>query len=520
MYLVTSDEMKEIDRATIEKYGVPASVLMENAGSNITQAILNEFGPVFYKRVSVFCGGGNNGGDGFVIARHLKSEGAIVRVYFTGDRDRLSPESGTNLEICRKYGIEIIIIKSLTDIEKNAFDIMGSDIIIDALIGTGLKKDVEGFAAQLIIYLNSLGKYTVSVDVPSGVDSDTGGTRGAAVYADLTVTLGLPKIGLAIYPGIECAGKLVVADINFPVELLSMPRRHVLITKEIAAPMMPYRPPNANKGHFGPVLIVGGCRGMGGAVALAARAALRAGAGVVTLAVPGSLHDSIKSRTDEAIVAAISESKEGILSIDNYDRIMELAQKAKVVAIGPGMGRDRETQALVRKLVESVKSPLVIDADGINAVSEDKKCLKNVKKDVILTPHIGEMSGLTGISIEDIIKDKIRVASEFTREYRVNVLLKDGRSIISDTGSNIYINTTGNSGMATPGSGDALTGAIAAFMAHGMPAAQAGIAAGYVHGLAGDMLLAKMSGEGITASDIIDYIPVAIKDLKKQEATR
>ncbi len=351
--------------------------------------------------------------------------------------------------------------------------------------------------------------------MPSGVNSDTGAVMGTAIYANLTVTFGLPKIGISIYPGLECTGKLVVADINFPMELLSMPRKNVLMTGELIAPMLPYRPANANKGHFGPILIIGGSRGMGGAVSLAARAALKAGAGIVTLAVAESLHDSIKSRTDEAIIAALKETRDGLLGLDNFDRIMELAHSAKVVAIGPGMGRDRETQALARKLIESIDRPIVIDADGLNAVSEDKKCLKNIKKDVILTPHIGEMSRLTGVIIEDIIKDKIRVISDFVAENKVNVLLKDGRSLLADTGGNIYVNTTGNSGMATPGSGDALTGIVAAFMAHGMPAAQAGITGNYIHGLAGDLLLPKMSEEGITASDIIENIPVAIKNQKK-----
>jgi len=510
--------MKEIDALTSEKYGVPALILMENAGSNTVQALLNEYGPVFMRRVSVFCGQGNNGGDGFVIARHLKSEGAIVRVYFTGEKEKLTAEARQNYGLCEKYGIEIIKVGSMVDIEKCSSDIASSEIIIDSLLGTGLTRDVDGFLASLIVYINGLMRYIVSVDVPSGVDSDTGDIRGVAVRASLTVTFGLPKIGLAIYPGLEYTGKLVVADINFPPELLGRPRKNVLITPEIASSMLPYRHPNANKGHFGPVLIIGGSRGMGGAVALAARAALRSGAGIVTMAVPESLHDSIKSRTDEAIVAGLKETEDGCISSENYERIMELSGKAKVVAIGPGMARNRETQALARRIIESINKPLVVDADAINAVSDDKKCLKDIKKDVILTPHIGEMSSLTGIKIEDIIKNKIRVIRDFTEQYRVNVLLKDGRSITGDYEGNIYVNTTGNSGMATPGSGDALTGIISSFVAHGMLSLQAGITAAFIHGLAGDMLLKEKSGEGIIASDIVENIPVAIRQLKKQEA--
>lgn len=515
MYLVTSEEMKEIEKVTMEKYGVPASILMENAGANAVQAVLNEFGAVFFRRVCVLCGGGNNGGDGFVIARHLKSEGAAVKVFFTGEKGKLTPESKTNYEICEKYGMEIIPLRSMADVEKVSYDLVNSDIIIDALMGTGLKKDVEGFMAQLIVYVNSLNKFTVAVDVPSGVDPDTGDIKGVAVQASLTVTFGLPKIGLSIYPGLEYTGKLVVADINFPSELLARPRKNVLMTGEIVVPMLPYRHPNANKGHFGPVLIIGGSRGMGGAVSLAAKAALKAGAGIVTAAVPENLHDSIKAGCDEVIIAPLKETEDGSISGDSYERLMELAQKAKVVALGPGMGRNRETQSLIRRLVEGILKPVVLDADGINAVSEDKKCLKNIKKDVILTPHIGEMSRLTGVKIEDIIKDKIRILQDFTSAFKANVLLKDGRSVMADFENNIYINTTGNSGMATPGSGDVLTGIIAAFMAHGLLSVQAGIAGSFLHGLAADMLLSQMSEEGITASDIVRNIPVAIKQLRK-----
>lgn len=515
MYLVTSEEMKEIDKTTMEKYGVPASILMENAGANVTQAILNEFGAVFYRRVCVICGGGNNGGDGFVIARHLKSEGASVKVFFTGDRDKLSQESKTNHDICCKYGIEIVSLKSMVDVEKTGYDLVNCDIIVDALIGIGLKNDIDGFIAQLIVYLNSLNKFTAAVDVPSGVDPDTGDIRGVAIHASLTVTFGLPKMGITIYPGLEYAGKLVVADINFPSELLSMPRKNVLMTREIIAPMLPYRHPNANKGHFGPVLIVAGSRGMGGAAALTAKAALKTGAGVVIAAVPESLHDSIKAGSDEVILVSLKETEEGTISGDNYERIMEFSQKSKVTVIGPGMGRNRETQVLIRRLVESIQKPMVLDADGINAVSDDKKCLKNIRKDVIFTPHIGEMSRLTGIKIEDIIKDKTGILREFAKQFSVNVLLKDGRSVLADYEGNIYVNTTGNSGMATPGSGDVLSGVISAMMAHGLLSVQAGIVAGFIHGLAGDLLLSKISEEGITASDIIKNIPVAIKDLKK-----
>ncbi|MBP7792929.1 MAG: NAD(P)H-hydrate dehydratase [Candidatus Goldbacteria bacterium] len=516
MYLVTATEMKEIDKLTTEKYGMPPSILMENAGANAVSAILNETGSIVFKKVYVFCGDGNNGGDGFVIARHLKSEGAFVRIIFCGDEKKLSDESMLNYKIAKNYGIDVCGVSSLKDVEKITDDIITSDIIVDAFIGTGLKSEVKDFTARIITFINNLAKYTVAVDVPSGIDSDTGNVMGVAVRANLTVTFGLPKIGISIYPGLEYVGKLIVADINFPPQLLLIPRKNILITPEIIFPLLPYRHPNANKGHFGPVLIIGGSRGMGGAVALAAKAALKTGAGVVTAAVPGSLHDSIKSSSDEVIVAPLKETDDGFITPDNFERIIELSEKAKIIVIGPGIGRKKETQSLVLKLIQKLDKPLIIDADGINAISEDKKCLKNIKKDVIITPHLGEMSRLTGIAIEEIIKDKIKVIKDFVKEYKINVLLKDGRSIVGDADGNIYVNTTGNSGMATPGAGDVLSGIIAAFAAHNISLQQAGIVGNYVHGMSGDLLLNEISGEGITANDIINKIPMAIKNLRNR----
>jgi len=518
MYLVNRSEMQEIEKTTMEKYRLPAAILMENAGTNVVGAMEQELGPLGTKRVNVFCGQGNNGGDGFVVARHLKTEGASVRVFFTGDYSQLKPESKENYDIAVMYGIDIINLRSVEDLRRYEKSAISCDVVVDALIGTGLNRNLEGFMATIIVFINLMNKYTVSVDIPSGVDSDTGMILGVAVYASLTVTFGLPKIGLTIYPALEYAGKLIVADINFPIELLSKPRANVLMTREIVRPMLPYRRPNANKGNFGPVLIIGGSPGLTGAVVLSMKAALRSGAGLVTAAVPEKLMDSVKAGSDEGIAAWLKQNKAGFISEEAYPQIMELAAKSRVVALGPGIGRDRETQSLIRKLVKDIKVPMVIDADALHAFSEDKTCLKNNIKDVILTPHIGEMSSLTGAGIEDIIKDKPGILRSFTREYKVNVILKDGRSMVGDVDGNIYINTTGNSGMATPGSGDVLTGVVAAFMAHGMPSAQAGITANFIHGMAGDLLLGILSEEGIIAGDIIEYVPRAIKALKKQEA--
>ncbi|MCE5300842.1 MAG: NAD(P)H-hydrate dehydratase [Spirochaetia bacterium] len=514
MYLVTSAEMKDIDKTTIERFGVTASILMENAGINVVEAMKNEYGRLFGRRVNVLCGGGNNGGDGFVVARHLKGEGAVVRIFFTGEYGSLSEESRLHYDAAFRYGIEIVPLKSIEQLRQAEVALTNCDVFVDALIGTGIKKDVDGFMAKLIVFINLLGRTVVAVDVPSGVDSDTGDIRGVAVYAALTVTFGLPKLGISVFPALEYTGKLLVADLNFPAQLLSIPRKHTLITAEIAASMMPYRHANANKGNFGPIFILGGSPGLTGAVVLSAKAALKSGAGIVTVGTAESLTGLVKSRSDEIITAGLKENN-GFLSEAAFENAMELADKAKVVVIGPGIGRNRGTQSLVRKLVKDINKPIIIDADGINAFAEHKELLKITGKDVIITPHIGEMSRLTGIRIEDIIKDKFRVLRDFVDACGINVLLKDGRSIVIDRDKNIYVNSTGNSGLATPGSGDVLTGIIAALTAHSIQTVQAGIAANYVHGMAADMLLDTISEEGITAQDVVNTVPGAIKALKK-----
>ncbi len=517
MFLVKSNEMKEIESRAVELFGISESILMENAGSSAVNAMISEYGNLFGKIICIFCGPGNNGGDGLVIARHLFTEGAIPYIFLVGEKSKMSNISSANLNAAIKYGIPVYELNSIEKLGEVHKICESSDMIIDAVFGTGLSRDIEGFVAKLIIYINSLNKIIISVDVPSGINSDTGNVMGVAIKADFTVTFGLPKLGLSIYPGYEYTGKTVLSDINLPPALLEMPRQNILVTNKIVRAMLPYRPRNANKGNFGPVLMVGGSPGLCGAVTLAARAALKSGAGIVNVCVPEGQYTTVKQVSEEIIVTSLKENKSGFISASNFDLICKLAEKSKVVLLGPGAGTDEETRDLLRKLIKFCQIPMVIDADAINAVAQDKNCLNNVKKDVIITPHIGEMARLCGISIERVIKEKLSLASDFAEKYEINVLLKDGRSILSDKDKNIYVNTSGNAGLATPGSGDVLAGVIASFKAQGAETTAAGMAGAYVHGLAADLLLDEMSEEGITASDVILKIPSAIKKIRKQE---
>jgi len=517
MYLVGAGEMRDIETRALESYGITENILMENAGAAAVNAMLAEYGPLGGKRICVFCGTGNNGGDGFVIARHLLSEGAVPYIFITCNREKMSSASAGNLTAAIKYGVSVYELNTMEQLGAVHPICSSCDLIIDAIFGNGISRAIEGFASKLIIYINSLGKITISVDLPSGINPDTGNIMGTAVQADMTVTFGLPKLGLSVYPGYQHTGKLVLADINFPPQLLGIPRKNVLITANIASAMLPYRPGNANKGTFGPVLIIGGSPGLCGAVTLAGRAALKSGAGIVNACVPEGQYTAVKSASEEMLVTSLKENKNGSISEKNREHIKGLIDKSKTVLIGPGAGTDEETRSLIREIIAYCDKPMIIDADGINAVAQDKNCLNNAKKDVIMTPHMGEMSRLCSIPIEQLMKEKITAASEFAVKNGINVLLKDGRSFLSDKDGNIYVNTTGNNGLASPGTGDVLAGIISSLKAQGTETAAAGIAGSYIHGLAADMLLKDMSEEGITASDVIVKIPSALKKIRKQE---
>lgn len=513
MKVVTSQEMREIDRITIEDYGIPSSVLMERAGLAVASKV-RELYPG--KKVIALCGVGNNGGDGIVAARNLHNWGFNVQVLICARKKDLSPESNKQYQIAKKIGIPIEFRNAL-----NAKDVHGA-VIIDAVFGTGLSRPVKGNIAGIFEFINNSEALVVSVDMPSGISSDTGEILGEAVKADCTVTFGLPKRGHYLYPGAEYTGRLFIKDIGFPEKLLLSDKLKVgLIDREIVLGLIPPRPKYSHKGDYGHVLVIAGSKGKTGAALMTARACLRSGAGLVTLAVPESLMDIFQGRVTEDMTLPLADDGSGMLSYKAIDQILAFAaQKADVIAIGPGIGVSDNTGKIMNELIRKSTLPMVIDADGINSLSRaigNRQgaigLLRKAKSPVILTPHAGEMARLLqrakGKRQRAVEKDRIKTAIAFSKETGTYLVLKGVPTTIAEPDGNAFINTTGNPGMATAGAGDVLTGVIASLLGQGLNPTYASVSGVYLHGLAGDMAAGRMGEYSMIASDIIDFLPEA-----------
>jgi len=519
MKVVTAEQMRNIDLVTIEKYGIPSTVLMERAGLSVAEKVRELFDK---KKVIVLAGGGNNGGDGIAAARNLHNWGWHVRVLLMLREDKLSPDCLSQYRTAKHSGVSIEFRKVVT--EK---DLHGS-LVIDALLGTGINKDVTSFMADVIRFLNAADVKIIAVDIPSGISSDSGQIMGAAVQADYTVTFGLPKIGHILFPGADYSGQLFIEDIGFPEQLLSAESLDFeTIEKNSASLLIPERPGYSHKGDYGHVLVIAGSQGKTGAALMTAKACLRTGAGLVTIGVPETLVDVFQSRVTEEMVLPLPDMGKGTFSAKAYDQIRNfLDTSANVLAIGPGITVDEDTADLLRKLLETVTVPMVLDADAINILAGRKDLLKKVKAPVILTPHVGEMARLLKSAACRSMKDKDKegLRSEIERnriglsrttamETGAYFVLKGAPTIVADPEGRIFINTTGNPGMATGGTGDVLTGILAGLLGQGMHPVDACRLAVYLHGLAGDTAAETLGMHSLIASDIIESIPRAFLSL-------
>ena len=521
--------MREIDRLTVERCGVPYPTLMETAGSRVVEAIIEYGEPITKSVFSVFCGKGNNGGDGAVAARVLWMRGApLVCVYIFGRIAETKGEARTNFEIVSriyeeerkraKYFPRLSIQEITEEDDANIYD--GADVVIDALFGTGLTRPAEGLYAKAIESINGYGDAAtiVSVDIPSGLPSDTGQPIGPHVQADLTVSLSAPKIGNVLAPAADANGKLIIASIGSPAWLIeeqSGSNLHLVEEGQVADWLQASRRRmDAHKGSVGDVLLIAGSRGKTGAAALSSETILRAGAGLVTVATARSAQSLLvtQART-EVMTEALDETPDGAISQSALDRALQLAQKRTVIAIGPGLSSsDESTRAFAREMVEKRTAPMVIDADGLNALAPWPDDLKGSDEaPIIVTPHPGEMARLTGKTNAEIAADRINVAQEFATKRHIITVLKGSRTIIASPGGEVYINPTGNAGMATAGSGDALTGLVAGLLAQ-RPSEplEAAIVAVYLHGLAGDLAANRLGMRPLIASDIIANLSEAI----------
>jgi hydroxyethylthiazole kinase-like uncharacterized protein yjeF len=506
MKVVNAEEMGLIDNLTIRKYGIPSLQLMERAGRAVALRVREDFGK---GNIVILVGPGNNGGDGLVAARYLKRYKFKVKVYLLFEEKNMSEDARVQLERIKKSRIPYVFSREIHNEE------LKDAIIIDALFGTGLKREISGRIAELIETINNSGNPVVAVDIPSGISSDDGSIMGKAIKADLTVTFGLPKRGHLLYPGSEYTGRLYVEDIGFPEELIkSKDLRVELLEKEFVKNLIPQRKRYSHKGTYGHLLIIAGSRGKTGACLLAARAALRTGAGLVTVGVPESLLQVFESRVTDEMCLGLPDRGDGLLKKDAIDLILEFIKKpGRVIAIGPGIGVSEDTKVIIKELIEQTEVPMVIDADGINCLQGMAEILKNKKGDIVLTPHPGEMARLTGLQIEEIERRRIDLPQELSLKYGATIVLKGVPTVIGHNG-NSYVNPTGNPGMAKAGSGDVLTGIIGGLMAQGLTGLDSAILGVYLHGLAGDIGASHKGGHSLLASDIIEYIPDAFKELK------
>ncbi len=498
------DEMRRLDKTASEKFGITEQLLMENAGLASYFAIYKELKDI-KKKFIICCGIGNNGGDGFVVARKLHSNGADVKVFILGDPSKYKGAAKTNLEIINRLSIESMHVSSLSQIKH---DISHCDVIIDAIFGTGLSRDIGGIYKDVIELINKSNAVVVSLDIPSGVSGNTGKIMGCAIKADFTITFGLPKLGNILYPGYEMGGKLYISHISFPPYLYEDDN----ITCQINEPLlMPIRQKTGHKGSFGDVLFIAGAKNYFGAPYLASYSFLKAGGGYSRLAAPKSITPFIASLSPEVVLIPQEETSDGSISLKNIEKLFQISEKVDMVIIGPGLSLNNETQQVILTLIEKIKKPILVDGDGITAVSKNMDVIKNRDSETILTPHLGEMSRITGISISELNDNKLQILQNICKEFKVITVLKGAHSLIGLPNKKVFINMTGNSGMATAGSGDVLTGTIAAMFGQGFSIIDAVKMGVFLHGLSGDLASYEKGEDGITAQDILNFLPKAIK---------
>src|SRR5882672_10318432 len=519
MKVFTAAQMREADRLTTERYGISSLQLMENAGAAITEFLREKFPDLARRKIAVLCGKGNNGGDGLVVARLLKESGCSPEVVLFANPGAVEGDAAINLKRWQQGLGELNIVTSGPEWKPVRADLEKADLIVDALLGTGLRGPVEGLLASVIADVNSVRSMhrtrvsVVSVDMPSGLASDGEDFGGPVVIADFTVTLTAPKLGQMVSPRASSCGVLVVRHIGTPPELLESDphlKMHWLEPAEFRGLPLA-RDPASHKGSYGHALIVAGSLGKSGAAVLAGRGALRSGAGLVTVATPLDVLPTVAAGAPEMMTAPLTGTEAGTASLRNLDyaRFADIARDKSVVAIGPGLSTHTETQQFIRTIVAETELPIILDADGLNAYAGMADHLNQRHAPVLaLTPHPGEMARLLGVTTKDVQARRLDVALEAAGKWRAHVILKGFHTILATPSGNAYFNTTGNPGMATGGTGDVLTGILAGLTAQfGTTDWPRVLGLGiYLHGLAGDIAASRVGEAPLIASDLIDAI--------------
>ena len=524
MKLATASQMRNIDSRAMKGHSIESLELMENAGAGIAAVIETEFAPIESKRVTIICGKGNNGGDGLVVARHLHSRGVRVRVFLLARCDELKGDPESNLKRWESVGGSVTELESeaaagWSDLEDA---LAGSDLAVDAMLGTGAEGSLTRKIAKAALALQECKCAVVAVDLPTGVDADTGAAGEPCVRATLTATLALMKVGLFLYPGVERAGRIVLVDIGIPASCVEEEGIATeLVENTLAAELLPGRPFNAHKGFCGKVAVIGGSVGLTGAVTLAGLGAMRSGAGLVTAYVPEGLNPILETKLTEVMTSPLPQTSAGSISAHALPRLLDLAGEVDAMLLGPGLSRAPESAELVRefarahKAMPAPKVPVVLDADGINAFEGKLDLLHGAGW--VVTPHPGEMSRLTGEKIGDIESRRIEAARELAVRSGLTLVLKGAPTVTAEGSGRCFVNSTGNPGMATGGTGDVLSGMILSFLGQGLEGPRAALLAVYLHGLAGDLAAAEKTVWGMSAGDIVDYLPQAFYALSMDD---
>lgn len=511
MRILSKDEMRALDDAATNEYNIPSLLLMENAGRSLYEFITWIFKERETRKISIISGKGNNGGDGIVLARYLLNHGIDHELFLLAEINEYKKDAKTNLDIYTKSGGVPTVIEK--DYAAFRVKIQDSDIVVDAIFGTGLSNEIDGFNADVINLVNSSKIPVMSVDIPSGIDGTSGLSLGTSINATWTVTFGSLKRGFFQNDGIDKAGEIIVADIGLPRSLADhKPSLNLLRNNDVRVENFK-RTKNTHKGTYGHLLIVAGSTGKTGAAKMAAIAAVRAGAGLVTVAVPDSIAPAIESFTLEAMTFPLASSH-GTLSAKCIQTLVDLSNDKSTILIGPGISTSMDNFEIISKLLSVGKVPVIIDADGLNSICSDLSVLKKRSCDIIITPHSGEMGRLLGISAADVERNRIDVAVDFARKYNVYTILKGSKTILAMPDGNAFISPFGNPGMATGGSGDVLSGIIGGFICSGVQLSDALTTALIVHGKAGDLASEKYGQRSLAARDIIEGVITVIKEFE------
>lgn len=516
MKLLTAVEMRHLDQQAIQEVGIPSIVLMENAGRTTYQILRQEFSDLT-GLVVVVAGRGNNGGDGFVIARYLAHAGLPVRVILLTEKARVSGDARANLEILAHIGVPVVEVTTEADMKAQAESLWRAELVVDAILGTGLNSEVRGLYRLVIELLNELPAPILAVDIPSGLCADTGQPLGGAVQAMVTVTYGWPKLGQILPPGREYVGRLWQVDISIPPALAEAMPVELAEAPELR-PLLPPRLFASHKGTYGHLLVLAGSEGKTGAATLTALGGLRVGAGLVTLGTPASLNDILEVKLTEVMTMPLPEAAGARALGEKALADLEAFWPGKAaIALGPGLGTHPETVHLVQEIVRRSPIPLVIDADGLNALAEAPACLDQAKVPIILTPHPGEMSRLLNRSVKEIQAQRLETAQELARRHRVIVVLKGAQTVVAEPDGRVSLNPTGNPALASGGTGDVLTGMIGGLLAQKMAPFDGARLGVYLHGLAADARAAWQGERGLIAGELLEELPEVIRDFASGE---